>query len=36
MKLLAKNLSLDDRQLAHFTLGDAQQQNGVYVESFLR
>ena len=34
--LLAKNLSLDDRQLAHFTLGDTQQQNRVHIESFLR
>ena len=34
---LTKNLSLDDRQLAHFTIGDTQQQNGVrHVESFLR
>ena len=36
LKLLAKNLSLDDRQLAHFKLGDTQQQNWVHVESFLR
>ena len=36
VKLLAKYLSLDDRQLAHFALGDTQQQNGVHDKSFLR
>ena len=34
VKLLAKNLSLNDCQLAHFVLGDTQQQDGVHDESF--
>ena len=29
VKLLAKNLSLDNRKLAHFAHGDTQQQNEV-------
>ena len=33
---ISQNLSLDDRQLAHFALGDTQQQNGEHDESFLR
>ena len=33
-KFLTKNLSLDDRQLADFTLGDTQQQYGGIDESF--
>ena len=33
-KLLTKNLSLDDRQLANFTLGDSQQKYGGIDESF--
>ena len=36
VKLLAKNLFSNDCQLAHFALGDIQQQNGVHDESFLR
>ena len=36
VKLLAKHLSLDDRQLAHFALADMQQQNGGHDERFLR
>ena len=31
---LTKNLSLDDRQLADFTLGDTQQQYGGIDERF--
>ena len=36
VKLLAKNLSLDDCQLADFVLGDTQQQNGGLEIAFFR
>ena len=35
-KLLAKNLSFDNHQLADFALEDTQQQNRVKYESFSR